>query len=155
MLKKLTAATAALALIAAAGVSAQAAPKVKLKPLGYIYGQCTTKTTCAYQVSTDPTQKKIALSSTAICQTGALALARLGYVPVKRGGKFSVNKAVTVTDAESYRSYSVQVQLSGKLKVGKSLTGTLKVTTTATDCTADSGVAKSFAMKYKGPYFGG
>ena len=152
MIKRFSAATMAVALLAFGGASAVAAPKPK--PLGYEYGQCVKKTGCSYQGSTNPKQSRIALSSSVLCPTGNAGLARIGFVPVKRGGKFSIKKTVSFENLD-YEKATVQVQFSGTLKPGKKAVGTLKITTTATDCAADSGVQKSFSLKYEGPYYGG
>jgi len=153
MIKHFAALTGTAALLAVTGVSAAAAPKIK--PLGYIYGECTSKTVCTYQGSTDAKQKKLSLSSTAICSSGSSALSQIGYVPVKHGGKFSVSRTIMGGGPESSVSSSVHVRFSGTLKAGKKVTGSLEITTTASDCTADTGVSKSFSMKYKGPFYGG
>jgi alanyl-tRNA synthetase len=153
MIKRFATAAVVAALLAVAGAGSVAASA--RKPLGYMYGQCASRTTCTYQGSTNPKQNKIALSSTAICASGGSALGRVGYVTIKRGGKFSVNKTVKVTNYQTYETSSVQVQLSGTLKVGKKVVGALKITTTARDCTADTGKSRSFSMKYQGPYYGG
>jgi hypothetical protein len=148
-----TVAGVAVLLALAAGTSAAAAPKPK--PLGYLYGQCTTKTSCAYQGTTNPTQSKIALSATKLCTTEVQALGHVGYANVKPNGKFSIDKTVSFDDFQTYRTVSARVQLSGKLKVGKSVVASLKITTTAADCASETGVTKSLNLKYKYPYYGG
>ncbi len=151
MIKRFATVAAAATILAVPAASSLAA--VKPKPLGYIYSQCTTKTSCTYQASTDPKQKKISVSATQLCTTGAEALSQVGFVKVKGNGKFSASKTVSV-ESEA-RKTSVQVQLSGTLKAGKKATGSLKITTSDADCAGDSGVKKSFNMKYKGPFYGG
>jgi hypothetical protein len=155
MIKRFAVVAGAATLLAVAGASSAGAAKPKPKPLGYGYGQCTSASTCTFQASANPTQKKISISSTAVCQTGDAALAQVGFVAVKRGGKFTVKKTVKVEDNASYKVESVQVQFSGTLKPGKRVVGSLKVTTTASDCAMDTGVAKAFSMKYMGPFYGG
>jgi hypothetical protein len=148
----MVAGTAALLAVAGAGTAA-AAPK--RKPLGYLYGQCTTKTSCTYQGTTNPTQSKIALSATKLCTTGMQALGHVGYANVKPNGKFSIDKTVSFEDFQTYRTVSARVQLSGKLKMGKNVLASLKITTTAADCATETGVTKSLNLKYKYPYYGG
>jgi hypothetical protein len=146
-----TVATAGAVFLAAGGTSLAAA---KPKPVGYGYGQCTTKTACTYQASVTPQQNKVAISSQGLCVTGEEGLSQAGFAKVKRNGKFSLSKTITV-ETSGYQKVSVQVNFSGSLKVGKKLTGSLQITTSSPDCTADTGVKKSFSMKYKGPFYGG
>ncbi len=154
MIKRITMTAVAAALLAMAGAGTSAAAP-KRKPLGYFYGQCTTKTSCVYQGTTNATQSKIAFSATKLCTTASQALGHVGYVSVKSNGRFSVDKTVSFEDLATYRTVSARVQLSGKLKVGKSVVGSLKITTTASDCAAETGVTKPLNLKYKYPYYGG
>jgi hypothetical protein len=154
MIKRFAAVAGVAILLLAAGSSTVAASRPK--PLGYIYGQCTTKTTCLYQASTTPQQNKISISvsTTGFCVTGAQGVSQAGFAKVKRNGKFSISKTVSVENAD-YQKSSVHVQISGTLKPGKKATGSLEITTSSTDCAADTGVKKSFNMKYEGPSYGG
>jgi hypothetical protein len=142
-------------LLITCALAAQASGAAKPKPMGYIYQQCTSKTNCTYNGSTNVKQTKLSISSTNICATGGAALGQLGQITVKSNGKFSVNKTVSATNYQTYKTSQVTVNISGKLKKGKSVKGTLKITTDASDCANDTGVSNSFNMKYKGPYYGG
>jgi hypothetical protein len=151
MIKRFATVTSVLAVFALAGASSVVASKPK--PLGYIYGQCTKKTDCNFQGTANPKQSEIAVSETGLCPTGAIALAQAGFAKVKHGGKFALSKTLHVEN--DYEKFTVQVKLTGTLKVGKKATGDLTVTTTAGDCTTDTGVKKPFSMKYIGPTYGG
>jgi hypothetical protein len=151
MIKRLaTAATAATLLL---GVGSASVSASKPKPLGYIYEQCTTKTTCAFEATANPKQNQIAVNATGLCSSGSIALAQAGFAKVKRGGKFALSKTLNIEN--DYEKFTVHVQLSGTLKVGKKATGSLEITTTAADCASDTGVKKAFKMKYVGPTYGG
>jgi hypothetical protein len=151
MIKRFASVAGVLTVVALAGASSVVASKPK--PLGYLYGQCTKKTDCSFQASTNPKQSEIGISETGLCPSGAIALGQAGFAKVKHGGKFALSKTGQIEN--DYEKFTVAVKLSGTLKVGKKATGTLTVTTTAGDCTADTGVKKSFSMKYIGPSYGG
>jgi hypothetical protein len=152
MIKRFVSVALAIALVAV--VAAASVSALTRKPLGYSYGKCTTQANCSLQVGTNVSQNKASFSSAKLCVTGRNALSALGYVSV-RHGHFSVNKTVQADSTDLYTKIPVQIQLSGTLKVAKRATGTLKITTTAADCTADSGVARKFSLAYAGPFYGG
>jgi len=137
--------------LTAAGTSAA----VKRKPLGYRYGKCPSpRAACTFEGLVGPSNNKLALSTTTPCEQGGQALARLGYLPVKHG-KFSANKDVTYENLRTYRKETVHLQVTGRLKTGKSIVGSFKFIIAGTACEAESGVAKAFSLKYQGPYYGG
>jgi hypothetical protein len=151
MIKRLATLAGVASIFVVCAVSPVAASKPK--PLGYLYGQCVKKTSCSFQASTNPKQTAIGVSATGLCPSGAIALAQAGFAKVKHGGKFALSKTLQIEN--DYAKFTVHVQLGGTLKVGKKATGSLTITTTASDCATDTAVKKSFSMKYIGPTYGG
>jgi hypothetical protein len=141
---------AALLAAGALGVTAASA----LTPLGYRYGSCSGTVGCPYEGLTNRSQSKVAFSASKLCTTGANAVSLAGYVPIKQG-KFSVDKTVKAPVDLTEQTTSVKVQISGTFKSRKSVVGTLKFTTTTSECAAESGKLVHFSLKYKGPFYGG
>jgi hypothetical protein len=123
--------------------------------MGYIYSQCTSKTDCTYQGFTNVKQTTLSLSASKLCSAGASALGHVGTMKVKSNGKIALKKTVTFQDFTTYKNETVTVEFNGKLKKSKSVKGTLKITTTASDCVDDTGKSNDVNLKYKGAYYGG
>lgn len=138
--------------LAAIAVPSLAAPKPK--PVGYGYGQCTSKTKCAYQAFTNPSGKSLTFSASKQCQSASTAIGQIGAMKVS-GGKFSKTVTKQAQDPKTQTFVSVKVQVKGTLKARKSVKGTLKLTTKASDCTKTTGKTQHFNMKYTGPIYGG
>ena len=154
MNSKTVSATIVLALVALAGVAP--ASGATAKPLSYIYGKClgvAEPTTPCFEASVLPTQTKLTLSGRGECRTANYALAYLGLIKVKRG-TFSVTKTVNFS-ADGYTKESAQVQISGTLRPGKSVKGTIKITAAPPECASISGVAKPFSLKFWRANYGG
>lgn len=141
---------AALLALAATPVSAS----VKPKPLAYRYGSCAKDSACSFEAEVLPTQTKIQVQDSKTCLVGQEALSQAGETAIKNG-RFKLKKTVEVEDVESYRKFPVTVSYSGTFKRGKSVKGTVTITTSDEDCAAYTGKAQSFSMKYDGAFYGG
>lgn len=149
---KTLATAAAVALLAALGVAPVSA--AKLKPLGYFYSSCSKPGTCTFEGNTNAQQSLIYVSEPKVCSLGQEAFSTAGGAKIKNG-HFSLHKTVTVTSLITYAKAQVTVQVSGTFRRNQSAKGTLTFTTTAEECSADSGKKQAFSLKYRGPYYGG
>jgi len=145
--------SAAITALALGGslATAQAAKRI---PLAYGYGCKSRTASCPWLGSTDVKSTRISVGGAAVCSSGEAALSQLGYLALKHG-KASVRKTIQVTDSNTGVATPVTVAVTVKLKIKKSASGTVKVTTTAKDCAAQSGRTQKFTIKYSGPIYGG
>jgi len=118
-------------------------------PPGYLYKSCVgTEAVCPFTGQTDARSKSVAVNGSAFCRTGSAALHKLGFVKLA-SGKRSVRRTIRVRRSKSTRI--VVVSLTVRLRVGKTLTGAVRLTTRASDCSAQSGRLMHFSMTYAGP----
>jgi hypothetical protein len=150
-MKKLLQAVVVAAMLAA--VLAGTVSAATRKPLAYRYGNCGGISQCTYEGTTNPAQSKIAISARKLCTTGAEALVRAGFVTI-HNGRFSFSKSLTFANGFG-QSVTVAVKFNGTFSRGKSVKGSVKITTTSADCASETGATKSFKLKYKGPSYGG
>ena len=128
--------------------------QAKPAPLGYGYGCKSRSASCPWSGSTDATSKRFSVGGTAVCTSGESALSQLGYIPIKHG-RASVRKTIQVSDPGTGVQTPVTVAVTVKLKVKKSASGTVKITTTAKDCALQAGKTLKYSLKYTGPIYGG
>ena len=90
-----------------------------------------------------------------VCNPALEGLSRLGYVPIKHGGKFSLTKTLSFESFRTYRTETLQVQVSGALKVGKSLVGKVKFTTVEPGMRLGNGRQQIVRDEVPGPHLRG
>jgi hypothetical protein len=145
----------ALLLLAVAAATAVAA-----KPKGIpIYKQCTTRTKCSAQATSNPNGKALALNfSSAKCPEFSQVLSSgvLGSVnPNSKTGKFKIVKDVSGQSPKDQSYHVFHVTISGVAKFKKSIKGTWSATTDAPDCPASAQKPTTFKLKFAGLAYGG
>lgn len=153
MIRRLTVLLLAAGALAAGATATSAATP---KPIGYVYSSCSSRTTiCKFEAVVGAKTNEVSIGVSGICTVAGEGLSYLGYLPIKHGGRFSVSKTVSFQSERSYRTETLHAQESGTVKAGKSIIGTLRFTTSNAECASETGVLKSFSLKYRGPTYGG
>lgn len=136
--------TAAVATLALPGATAHAGSS----NAGYSYTSCGgIEAPCAYTGRTDAQSKSASIGGAAFCPTGLVALNKLGSVKLTNGRR-SLVRTLRVRAPGGGGIRAVRVSLTLKVRTGKSLSGSVKLTTRARDCASQSGRVQRFSMRY-------
>jgi hypothetical protein len=137
------------------------AAAVAKRPAGIpTYKQCTTKTKCSAQATSNPNGSALSLtfvSSKCPEFSQVLNAGILGSVnPSHKTGKFKIVKDVSGQSPKDSSYHVFHVTITGVAKFKKSITGSYTATTTGTpDCPASAQTPTKFNLKFAGLAYGG
>ena len=152
---------AALVACALLLLTVAAATAVAAKPVGIpIYRQCTTKTKCSGQATSNANGKALSLTFiSAKCPefSQVLTSGLFGTVdPNRKTGKFKIVKDVSGQSPKDQSYHAFHVTVTGVAKFKKSIKGTWTATATdVPDCPASAQKPTAFNLKFKGLAYGG
>jgi hypothetical protein len=151
MFKRISLAAVILVALAVLAASASAA---KPKPVAYGYSQCATKSTCNYNVVTNPKGTQATLSFyDEKCGLLAAIISHVGTLKIK-SGKFSTHQTASAPDSIDKQNHSMTITVTAKLKKLKKVSAKIAITTDSPSCTSLAGT-QTLKLKYTGPIYGG
>ena len=124
-----------------------------------VYKQCTTRTKCSGQASSNPNGSALTLTFVnAKCPefSQVLSSGMFGSAnPNRKTGKFKIVKDVSGQSPKDQTYHVFHVTVTGVAKFKKSIKGSWSATTDAPDCPASAQKPTTFNLKFAGLVYGG